>query len=93
MSSHDQERRTHKGTKAIYCIVVRGEIGERFALAFEGMRVETQGGQTVLTGEGIDQSQLHGILNRISTLGLNLVSVTSSLEEQGTQVNHFSERT
>ena len=81
MESDDHHIRTRKGTRIVYCIVVRGEIGERFALAFEGMKVETRGGQTALTGEVTDQAQLHGILNRICALGLQLVSVESSLQE------------
>jgi hypothetical protein len=69
------EDTTRKGTGKVYRIVVRDEIGERFALAFEGMEVEARGGQTVLTGEVIDQPHLHGILARISSLGLELLSV------------------
>jgi len=69
--------RTRKGTGKIYRIVVRDDIGERFALAFEGMEVEARGRQTVLTGEIIDQPHLHGILDRISSLGLELLSVES----------------
>ena len=59
--------------------MVRDEIGERFALAFEemGMEVETRCGQTILKGEVVDQSHLHGILDRISSLGLELLSVES----------------
>ena len=68
---------TRKGTGKVYRIVVRDDIGERFALAFEGMEVEARGGQTVLTGEIIDQPHLHGILARISSLGLELLSVES----------------
>ena len=67
--------RTRKGTGEVYRIVVRDEIGERFALAFEGMKVEARGGQTILTGEIIDQPHLHGILARINGLGLELLSV------------------
>jgi hypothetical protein len=59
----------------VYRIVVREELSERFAVAFEGMEMKTTGGQTVLTGEIIDQPQLHGILTRIGSLGLKLVSV------------------
>jgi hypothetical protein len=69
------EDTTRKGTGKVYRIVVRDDIGERFALAFEGMEVEARGGQTVLTGEIIDQPHLHGILDRISSLGLKLLSV------------------
>ena len=71
------EDKTHKGKGKVYRIVVRDEIGERFALAFEEMEVEARGGQTVLTGEIIDQPHLHGILARISSLGLKLLSVES----------------
>jgi hypothetical protein len=71
--------RTRKGTGKIYRIVVRDEIGERFALAFEemGMEVEMRGGHTILTGEVVDQPHLHGILDRIGALGLELLSVES----------------
>ncbi len=58
-----------------YRIVVRAEIGERFAAAFEDMEVSIAEGQTIITGEVIDQSHLHGILNQINALGLELVSV------------------
>jgi hypothetical protein len=60
----------------MFCqIVIRGELSERYAGAFEGMKMEAGGGQTTITGAVIDQSHLHGILNRISDLGLSLVSV------------------
>ena len=62
-------------TKTVYQIVVRGEISKRYAMAFEGMEMETKSGQTILTGEIIDNSHLHGILDRIIALGLELVSV------------------
>jgi hypothetical protein len=62
-------------TKTIYQIVVRGELSERYAEAFEGMEMETKSGQTILTEEVIDDPHLHGILNRIGTMGLTLVSV------------------
>lgn len=59
----------------MYRIVVDGELSERYATAFEGMEMETLSGQTILTGEVVDQPQLHGILDRINALGLKLVSV------------------
>ena len=69
------KERPRKGTGKIYRIVVRDEIGERFALAFEEMEMRTRGGNTVLTGKVVDQPHLHGILDRIGALGLDLVSV------------------
>jgi hypothetical protein len=64
-----------RGTRRVYRIVVQSEHSERHALAFEGMQIETEDGQTILTGEIIDQPQLFGILERINGLGLELLSV------------------
>ena len=64
-----------KGTKMVYCIVARSELGDRYASAFEGMLMETRDGQTILTGELKDQPHLFGILDRINGLGLELLSV------------------
>ena len=71
------------GTRTIYRIVVRSELSARYAAAFEGMEMEARGGQTILTGEVIDQSHLHGILNRLNGLGVKLVTVETLPE--GTQ--------
>jgi hypothetical protein len=60
---------------------VGAEIGERFAAAFEGMEVTSARGQTVITGDVIDQSHLHWILDRLNALGLELVSVQPVPEE------------
>ena len=69
--------RTRKGTGKIYRIVVRDDIGERFALVFEEMEMEVKAirGNTILTGEIVDQPHLHGVLDRIGALGLELLSV------------------
>jgi hypothetical protein len=65
----------------VYCIVARSELSERYALAFEGMKMETKDGQTILTGEIIDQPHLFGILDRINGLGLQLLSVQALPED------------
>jgi len=65
----------HRGRKTLYRIVVRSELSDTYAVAFEGMEMETKGGVTVLTGEIVDQPQLFGILDRINGLGLELLSV------------------
>jgi hypothetical protein len=64
-----------KGTGTIYRIIVRSELGDRYAVAFEGMEMDTKSGNTVLTGRIIDQPHLYGILDRINGLGLELLSV------------------
>jgi hypothetical protein len=71
----------HKGTGTVYRIVVRSELSDRYAVAFEGMEMETKNGDTVLTGEVIDQPHLHGILARINGLGLKLLSVQTLPED------------
>ena len=62
-----------------YRIVVKDELDERYASAFEGMRVDSTDGQTVITGTITDQSHLHGLLDRIDALGLELISVEPDL--------------
>jgi hypothetical protein len=73
-----------RGTAMVYRIVVRSELSERYASAFDGMRMETKDGQTILIGEIIDQPHLFGILDRISGLGLKLLSVQALPEDAHT---------
>jgi hypothetical protein len=61
-----------------YQIVVRGELSQRFSTAFEGMTLKAEAGQTTITGPVIDQAHLHGLLDRIRDLGLELVSVNAT---------------
>jgi hypothetical protein len=64
-----------------YTIVVAGELGRQFAPAFEGMTVRCSGGQTAITGVVVDQSHLHGLLDRVGEFGLELVSVNTVGDE------------
>ena len=64
-----------------YRIVVAGELSCRFAPAFDAMTVQCGGGHTVITGMVVDQSQLHGLLDRVGELGLELVSVNAITNE------------
>jgi hypothetical protein len=75
----------HKDTGTVYRIVVRSELSDRYAVAFEGMEMETKNGDTILTGEVIDQPHLHGILARINGLGLQLRSVQALPKDTPTQ--------
>ncbi|HKF00028.1 MAG TPA: hypothetical protein VKG45_13965 [Actinomycetes bacterium] len=63
-----------------YEIVVRGELSQRFSTAFEGMTLTAGHGRTVIAGPVVDQAQLHGLLTRVSDLGLELVSVNAARE-------------
>ena len=41
---------SQKRTGTPYRIVVRSELGDRYAAAFDGMHMETGDGQSILTG-------------------------------------------
>jgi len=58
-----------------YRIVVRGELDDRFAYLFNGMEMQRIDGTTVLTGDMVDQAQLHGYIERLEELALELVTV------------------
>ena len=64
----------------IYQIVVRGELSHRYRPAFDGMTLAAGDGQTAITGPVVDQAQLHGLLDRVGDLGLELISVNPTLE-------------
>jgi hypothetical protein len=65
-----------------YRIRVRGRLTERLGSAFGGMTLEPAPGQTVLVGEIVDQSHLFGVLDRVRSLGLELISVEPSPADQ-----------
>lgn len=58
-----------------YKIQVKGQLGAHWSDWFEGMTIESRGSETILTGQFIDQSALHGLLIRIRDLGLPLISL------------------
>lgn len=59
-----------------YRLVVEGELGARYASAFEGMTICAHDGLTEIAGSVIDQSHLLGLIERIAGLGLRLRSIT-----------------
>lgn len=58
-----------------YRVVVRGRLGEYLADAFGQLELDSQPGQTSLTGNFADQAQLHGLLDQLRDLGIHLISV------------------
>jgi hypothetical protein len=59
-----------------YRLIVEGELGPRYASAFDGMTLFAHDGRTDITGPIIDSSHLHGLLERVASLGLTVHSVT-----------------
>jgi hypothetical protein len=71
-----------------YRLVIEGELGPRYASAFEGMTISSHDGITEITGPIIDQSHLHGVIQRIAGLGLALRSVTPMNTEHNATSHH-----
>jgi hypothetical protein len=71
-----------------YCIVVRGELSSRYLPAFEGMTLAAGDGRTAITGPVVDQAHLHGLLDRVSELGLELVSVNAVVDPAPPAAGH-----
>jgi hypothetical protein len=68
-----------KGEKvSIYEIRVKGHLGGRWSEWFDGLEITNlENGEALLSGEVMDQAELHGVLAKVRDLGLPLVAVTS----------------
>jgi hypothetical protein len=71
----------------IYQIRIQGLLDQRWLRFFEGLEISTlQDGETVFRG-AMDQAALHGILNRIRDLGMELISVQRYKPQEETLQN------
>ena len=60
-----------------YEIRLKGHLDARWAAWFDGLTLTTcRDGTTTIRGLVVDQSALHGLLQRVRDLGLPLISVT-----------------
>jgi hypothetical protein len=62
-------------TNGIYVITVRGSAGPWVRAVFDDTEVSVAGDTTVLRRAGTDQAALHGLLQRVRDLGLELLDV------------------
>lgn len=63
-----------------YSIRIQGHLDERWLRYFEGLETsQTPEGETIISGD-MDQSTLHGVLNRISDLGMEIISVQRNID-------------
>ena len=69
--------RTHR-----YRITILGGLGDTYREAFRDFRIEPNGTNTALTGD-LDQAALYGALNRIQSLGLELVGFSRLADGTG----------
>ena len=63
------------GKPITYEIRIEGLVDGRWTEWFDGMTITHESSETILIGELQDQSALHGVLDRVRDLGLNLISV------------------
>jgi hypothetical protein len=60
---------------ARYEVRVDGVLDGRWSEWFQGLQIDNQGGETVLSGTLPDQPALHGILDKVRDLGLSIITV------------------
>ena len=71
---------------ARYEIRVRGTLGGKVASSFSGFEAEVEPAETILRGPVQDQAALHGVLEQIESLGLELVEVRR-IDPRGSAIN------
>lgn len=64
-----------------YEIRVSGVVPESLLAEIEGVQVVVEPVQTVMRGPVLDQAALHGIINRLQRLGLDLIEVRRLAEQ------------
>jgi hypothetical protein len=64
--------------KAKIKIKVKGNLDQTWTEWFDGMEITNEGEYTILTGHKKDDAFVHGVLNKIRDLNLELVSVTTN---------------
>ncbi len=74
----------------VYQIRIKEQLGQHWSAWFGGLTITTEAnGETVLTGEVVDQAALHGLLSKVRDLQLTLLSVypieKDSLSRRGSQ--------
>lgn len=63
-----------RGWPARYEVRVEGVLDDRWSEWF-GLRIQTEGGETVLSGTLPDQAALRGVLDKVCDLGLSVIAV------------------
>jgi hypothetical protein len=54
---------------------IKGRLSDSLSGAFEDFTAAVRPAETVMRGEVRDQAELHGMLDRIQSLGLELIEV------------------
>jgi hypothetical protein len=76
--THDHPLRREGGAvvpSTGYEIRIKGRLSDSVTGAFEDFTAAVKPAETVMRGELRDQSELHGVLDQIQSLGLELIEV------------------
>jgi hypothetical protein len=85
VTADDRNPDTTTGTPAAghdliphYEIRVKGRLAARWSAWFDGLTIDTDtnDGTTAISGPIVDQSALHGLLQKLRDVGLTLISLT-----------------
>ena len=83
-------RRTPGNTS--YQIRLKGLIDPKWSSWFEGFTITPSGeGETLLVGTVVDQSALHGLLLKLSNLGLPIISINPVEPDSPSSMNSTGE--
>lgn len=61
---------------------MEGELEGPWSEWFGGLRIENEGGETIISGTLPDQSALYGVLDRVRDLGLCVITVRRLAPEE-----------
>ena len=60
-----------------YQIRLKEQLGQHWSSWFGGLTITTEAnGETILTGEVVDQAALHGLLSKVRDLQLTLLAIS-----------------
>ena len=76
--SNSQITSANQHQPGVYEIRIKGHLAERWAGQFGGLTIRLEeNGDSVLSGQVVDQAALHGVLRKVRDLGMPLLSVNS----------------
>jgi hypothetical protein len=67
-------------TVELYEFRIKGRLSDSLCDAFEDFSSAIEPAETIFRGEVRDQAELHGVLERIESLGLELVELRNTKE-------------
>ena len=68
-------------SRRTYEVVVAGRVGDAVAESFAPLVVQSANGETTISGARLDAATLGGVLRTIERMGLDLVAISSQLDD------------